>query len=64
MVYKTVDPFRVQFFSKIQAIADKFEADLVASGYTYVRTEDNHKIYVEKETGRIVPVLIPTLPSK
>ena len=64
MVQKTVDPFRVQFFGRIQAIADKFEADLIASGYEYVKTEGNHKIYVEPDTGRIVPVLIPTLPSK
>jgi hypothetical protein len=64
MAYKTVDPFRVQFFGKVQAIADKFEADLIASGYKYVKTENNHKIYIEPATKRIVPVLIPTLPAK
>jgi len=65
MANQTIDPSRVRFFNLIQATADKFEADLIASGrYKYIKTENNHKIYVEKETGRIVPILIPTLPLK
>ncbi len=62
---KTIDPSRVRYFNLIQATAEKFEADLIASGrYKYVKIENNHKIYVETETGRIVPILIPMLPTK
>ncbi len=62
MAYKFTDPALVRHFNSILAIAEKFEADLIASGrYKYVKTENNHKIYVEKATGRIVPVLIPML---
>ena len=58
--YKFVNHSTVRYFNKVQAIAEKFESDLIASGrFTYVRTEDNKKIYIEKATGREVPVLIP-----
>jgi len=65
MAYKFTNPSLVSHFNRIQAIADKFEADLIASGrFKYVRTEGNKKIYVEKTTGREVPVKIPMLPQK
>ncbi len=65
MPYKFVNHSLVQHFNRIQAIAEKFETDLIASGrFKYVRTEDNKKIYVETATGREVPVLFPQLPQK
>jgi hypothetical protein len=63
--YRPIDPSLVQYFGKIQAIANKFEADLIATGrYQYLKTEGNKKIYVEKSTGKVVPVLMPIWPSK
>jgi hypothetical protein len=60
MAYKFIDPSLVDHFNRIQAIADKYEADLVASGrFKYLRTEEDKKIYVELATGREVSVLIP-----
>jgi hypothetical protein len=60
--YKFTNPSLVSHFNRIQAIADKFEADLIASGrFKYLKTEGNKKIYVETATGREVPVLVPTL---
>ncbi len=62
MAYKFVNPSLVQHFNRIQAIADNFEADLIASGrFKYVRTENNKKIYVEIATGHEVPVLVPKM---
>jgi hypothetical protein len=62
MAYKFVNPSLVRHFNRIQAIADKFETDLIASGrFKYLKTEGNKKIYVEKATGREVPVLFPML---
>jgi hypothetical protein len=59
--YRFMNPSAVSYFSKVQAIAEKFEADLIATGrYKYVRTENNKKIYVELTTGREVPVLMPS----
>jgi len=62
MAYKFINSSKVDYFNKVQAIAEKFEADLIASGrYKYVRTdENNHRIYVEIATGHEVPVLMPT----
>jgi len=60
MAYKFVNSSQVSYFNKVQAIADKFEADLIASGrFQYLKTEGNRKIYVETSTGREVPVIIP-----
>lgn len=60
MAYKFTDPSSVRHFNRIQAIAEKYEAALVASGrFKYLRTEENKKIYIELATGREVPVLIP-----
>ena len=65
MPYKFPDPTLVRHFNRIQAIADKFEADLIATGrFKYVRTDGNRKIYVEMATGREVPVIIPLLDKK
>jgi hypothetical protein len=51
-----------RYFDKIERIAKQFEDDLIASGrFKYVRTENNHKIYVELATGHEVPVLLPIL---
>lgn len=62
MAYKFTDPSLVRHFNRIQAITEKFEADLIATGrYRYVKTEGNKKIYVEIATGRKVPVRIPML---
>ena len=62
MAYKFVNSSQVSYFNKVQAIAERFEADLIASGrYKYVRTdENNHRIYVEIATGHEVPVIMPT----
>ncbi len=59
--YKFINPSLVRHFNEVQAIAERFEADLIASGrYKYVRTDENdRKIYVEIATGREVPVLMP-----
>jgi hypothetical protein len=58
--YKFIDHSLVHYFNKVQAIAEKFESDLIASGrFKYVRTDGNKKIYVETATGREVPVLMP-----
>jgi len=55
----------VEHFNRIQTIADKFEADLIASGrFQYLKTEGNKKIYIELKTGREVPVIIPLLAQK
>lgn len=55
----------MRHFNRIQAITEKFEADLIASGrFKYLKTEGNKKIYIEKTTGREVPVKIPMLPQK
>ena len=63
--YRPIDSSLVQYFGKIQAIAEKFETDLIASGrYQYLKTEGNKKFYIEKSTGKVVPVLMPTWPSK
>jgi len=60
--HKFVNHSSVNYFNKIQAIAEKFESDLITSGrFTYLKSEGNKKIYIEKDTGRVVPVLIPTL---
>ena len=60
MAYMFIDPSLVNHFGRILAIAEKYEADLVASGrFKYLRTEEDKKIYVELATGREVPVLIP-----
>lgn len=60
MAYKFVNQSLIRHFNKIQAIADKFEADLIASGrFKYLKTEGNKKIYVEKATGHEVPVIMP-----
>jgi hypothetical protein len=65
MAYKFVNSSQVSYFNKVQAIAEKFEADLIASGrFKYVRTDGNKKIYIEKGTRREVPVKIPMLPQK
>jgi|HubBroStandDraft_4_1064222.scaffolds.fasta_scaffold329995_2 hypothetical protein len=65
MTYKFVNPSLVQHFNRIQAITEKFEADLIASGrFKHIRTEGNKKIYIERATGREVPVKIPMLPQK
>jgi hypothetical protein len=65
MAYRFTNSSLVHHVNKIQAIADKFEADLVASGrFKYLKTEGNKKIYVEKATGREVPVIIPLLAKK
>ena len=65
MAYKFIDSSFVRHFNRIQAVADKFEADLIGSGrYIYLKTEDNKKIYVEKTTGREVPVLMPSFHKK
>jgi hypothetical protein len=62
MAQRHISTSDLDFFSKIQRIAEKFEADLIASGrFKYVRTENNRKIYVELATGHEVPVLMPTL---
>jgi len=62
MAQRHISTSDLDFFSKIQRIAEKFEADLIASGrFKYVRTEDNRKIYVELATGHEVPVLMPSL---
>lgn len=62
--YKPIDPSLIRYFGKIQAIAEKFEADLIASGrFKYVKTVGNRKVYVEIATGREVPVLMPAWPS-
>jgi hypothetical protein len=59
--YRPIDPSLISYFNKVQAIAEKFEADLIASGrYEYLRTEGSKKIYVEKTTGHEVPVLMPS----
>lgn len=61
MIQRHISTSDLDFFSKIQRIAEKFEADLIASGrYVYLKTESNRKIYVEKSTGHEVPVLMPT----
>ena len=58
--YRFINHSAVSYFNKVQAIADKFEADLIASGrFKYLKTEGNKKIYVETATGREVPVLVP-----
>ena len=60
MAYKFTDPSLVHHFNHILAIAEKYEADLVASGrFKYLRTEADKKIYLEIATGREVPVLMP-----
>ena len=65
MPYRFTNPSLVHHFNRIQAITEKFEADLIASGrFKYIRTHGNKKIYVEKTTGREVPVKIPMLPQK
>lgn len=65
MAYKFTNPSLVHYFNRIQAITERFEADLIASGrFEYIRTDGNKKIYVEKATGREVPVKIPMLPQK
>jgi hypothetical protein len=65
MAYKFVNPSLVEHFNRIQAITEKFEADLIASGrFKYLRTDGYKKIYIEKATGREVPVKIPMLPQK
>jgi len=65
MAYRFINSSQVSYFNKVQAIAERFEADLIASGrFKYVRTDGNKKIYVEKTTGREVPVKIPMLPQK
>ena len=65
MAYRFVNSSLVSHFNRIQAITEKFESDLIASGrFRYLRTEGNKKIYVEKTTGREVPVKIPMLPQK
>ena len=65
MAYKFTNPSLVRHFSTIQAIAEKFEADLIASGrFQYLKTEGNKKIYIELKTGREVPVIIPLLTQK
>jgi hypothetical protein len=64
MAYKFVNSSQVSYFNKVQAIAEKFEADLIASGrFKYLKTEGNKKIYVEMATGREVPVLVPSFPK-
>jgi hypothetical protein len=63
--YRPIDSSLVHYFGKIQVIAEKFEADLIASGrFEYLRTAGNKKIYVEKATGHEVPVIIPLLAKK
>jgi hypothetical protein len=65
MAYKFTDPSLVDHFNRIQAIAEKYETNLVASGrFKYLRTEENKKIYVELATGHEVPVLIPVWPKQ
>jgi hypothetical protein len=65
MAYKFINSSQVSYFNKVQAIAEKFEADLIASGrFKYLRTDGNKKIYIEKATGREVPVIIPLLAKK
>ncbi len=65
MAYKFVDPFLVRHFNKIQAISDKYEADLIASGrFKYLKTDGNKKIYVETATGHEVSVFFPILQKK
>jgi hypothetical protein len=62
MTQRHISTSDLDFFSKIQNIAEKFEADLIASGrFKYVRTENNRKIYVELATGHEVPVLMPKM---
>jgi hypothetical protein len=62
MTQRHISTSDLDFFSKIQRIAEKFEADLIASGrFKYVRTEGSRKIYVELATGHEVPVLMPSL---
>jgi hypothetical protein len=59
--YRAIDQSTLDFFAKIQRIAEKFEANLIASGrYVYLKTEGNRKIYIEQATGHEVPVLMPT----
>jgi len=65
MAYKFINSSQVSYFNKVQTIAEKFEADLIASGrFVYLKTGGNKKIYVEKVTGREVPVIIPLLAKK
>lgn len=65
MAYKFTDPLLVRHFNRIHAIAEKFEADLIATGrFEYLKTEGNKKIYIEKATGREVPILVPVWPKK
>jgi hypothetical protein len=65
MAYKFVNPSLVEHFNRIQAITEKFEADLIASGrFKHITTDGNKKIYIEKATGHEVPVKIPMLPQK
>jgi len=60
MAYKFINSSQVSYFNKVQAIAEKFEADLIASGrFQYLKTEGNKKIYIETSTGHEVPVLMP-----
>jgi hypothetical protein len=62
MAQRHISTSDLDFFSKIQRIAEKFKADLIASGrFKYIRTENNRKIYVELTTGHEVPVLVPSL---
>lgn len=62
MAQRHISTSDLDFFGKIQRIAEKFEADLIASGrFKYVRTENSRKIYVELATGHEVPVLMPKL---
>ena len=64
MAYRFIDPSLVSHFGRILAIAEKYEADLVASGrFKYLRTEEDKKIYVELATGREVSVLMPVWPK-
>ena len=65
MAYRFVNSSLVEHFNRIQAITEKFEADLIASGrFRYLRTDGNKKIYIEKATGREVPVKKPMLAKK
>ncbi len=63
--YKFVDPFMVRQFNKIQAISEKYEADIIASGrYELLKIEGNKKIYIEKVTGHTLSVYFPILSKK
>lgn len=63
--FRPVDPSFNSYFAKVERVAQRYEADLIASGrYKLVRTENNRRIYVETATGREVPVIIPELMFK